>query len=118
MLLCELCTRGRVTVPLLDGGFAALPFRPGRLVCDCEDERVVGGEDLLNQEFSVDVDLFCGRSLISPSLLEFLEDVLFAFPLFSCLKDSLDRLRMLSRKDGILSRRKTGVQRSRRLEGL
>ena len=117
MLLCELCTRGRVTVPLEEGAFAALPFRPGRWVCDCVEERVVGGDDLLNHEFSVDVDLFCGRSWISPSLLELPEEVVL-FAVSPCLKDSLDRLRMLSMKDGILSRRKTGVQRSRRLEGL
>lgn len=99
------------------GVFAALPIRPGRLVCDCEEERVVGGDDLLNHEFSVDVDLFCGRSWISPSLLELPEDVVL-FAVSSCLKDSLDRLRMLSRNDGIFSMRKTGVQRSWRLEGL
>lgn len=36
---------------------------------------MVGGDDLLNHEFSVDVDLFWGRSFTSPSLLELPEDV-------------------------------------------
>ena len=117
LLLCELCRRGRFDAPLVEGALAPFPFMPVRLGFDCEDERVVGGEDLLNHELRVDVDLFCGRSLTSPSLLELPEDVVLC-ALSSCLKDSLDRRRMLSRKDGIFSRRTTGVSRSQRLEAL
>jgi hypothetical protein len=111
-LLCELCNRGRDCALVRGGVLEPLRFKPGRLVFDFDfaEDSVVGGDDLSNHEFSVDDDLFCGRSLVLPSLLEFSEDV--PVPMSSVLTDSLDRRRRLSRKDGIFSRRKTGVRRS------
>lgn len=79
----ELCNRGRVDAPVTDAALlpVPVPFTPLRLVWlfeFCEEERVVGGEDLSNQELSVDEDLlFLGRSIGSPSLLEFPDEVPF-----------------------------------------
>jgi hypothetical protein len=59
---------------------------------------VVGGEDLSNHELSVEVDLFCGRSLVSPSLLDVPEEPsigLASGASFAVVKEALERRRRL-----------------------
>lgn len=73
----------------------------------------MGGEDLSNQELSVDVDLLStGRSFASPSLLEFPDEadpsVVAAASGVTVLNDAFDRRRMLRslRNEGIVTYRR------------
>ena len=115
-LLCELAIRGRVVAPLATlGGVLVplpllLPLSPTRFECDLDlvEDSVVAGEPLSNHELSVEVDLFAGRSLASPSLLELPDEadasVLASGPFVGPL-GALDRRRMLRslRKEGMPS---------------
>jgi len=72
------------------------------------EDSVVDGEPLSNHELSVDVDLFVGRSLVSPSLLELPDDADASAAFVSggvsvVAKEAFDRRRRLRslRKDGI-----------------
>ena len=67
---------------------------------DFFEERVVGGDDLSNQELRVDVDLFCGLSLTSPLVLEFPDEPAVSVSVLTEILERLRRLRSL-RNEGI-----------------
>lgn len=101
-------TGGGVLVPL------PLPLSPTKFGCDLDvvdldEDSVVDGEPLSNHELSVDVDLFVGRSLVSPSLLELPDDADASAVFVSggasvVAKEAFDRRRRLRslRKDGMV----------------
>ena len=75
-------------------------MKPGRCVLDFDlpEDKVVGGEDLSNQELSVDEDLLTAgrRGASSPSLLELPDELPPAVDSVPpMLNDALDLRRML-----------------------
>ncbi len=104
-LLWALVIRGRLSRGI--GGGVTVPFSDAAatfvvdLLAVFWEERVVGGEDLSNQELSVELDLLRARvrSAASPSVLELPEES----PLVVLVKEAFERRRRLRslRKEGI-----------------